>query len=410
MGSRFWQTLLAGGLCAFVNTASATMVPTTFAAENIQGDGGDRSLVVGPVWYFFHDGSFDSFDAGIRPSSGLQRIVHVGYGGLMRDEFLAAHPDGAFFGVTHGVANQNPELLEFHVRQQELDPVKHRYMSYVARVVPSDDAFVGNDNPRAHEVFDEKGAFQGPIVFELTGASILDAGTRLNDETNIAGFDELGGTDNGIATDEVIREHPGFNGSWGNPSGQPRRILGGVLQYYPGLEEEHHRVDAVLGDFTRPDFRLNRFRLSSRLSSYFSGAWYDPARSGEGFTIAIFDAVAPKLALSWYTYAADDSGRQKWLYGIGTIDDIDATMELFETEGGRMGSTENPQRVVTKRWGTARVGYANCDAGAVIVEPDDASLPRGAIPIRRATALAAGTERDCGLGTLSPGIPAPPPF
>ncbi|MCI1710248.1 MAG: spondin domain-containing protein [Chiayiivirga sp.] len=395
--------VLAGGSGALtpLTSIAAEPVPTIFEAENTQGVQGDHSVIVFAATYFLHDGSFDAFDVGAKASQGVAALAQ-GLGVIrFRDEFLASHPTGFVSYVERGLCFQNPDLLQFDAREQNLDPVKHRYLSYLARVFPADDAFVGNDNPMAHEVFDENGVFQGPIVIELTGADVLDAGTRLNDETDIGGFDQLGGTDIGIATDDVILEHPGFNGSMRNPNGSPQRVLGGTARYHSGTDcATRHRVDPILGDFTRPGFRLNRFRLSSRLSSYFSGAWYDPARSGEGFQIEIFDAAAPKLSLTWFTYEPDGSGRQKWLTGVGTIDYLSAEVELYETEGGIMGSIENPQRVQRKRWGTATAGFANCWSGAVIHNPDDPAAARGAIYVQRLTAVPAGLERDCGAYTL----------
>lgn len=407
MGRYWWKAVLAGGLLALAPTASIATVPSVFAAENSQGN---RSVVLAPVWYFFHDGTFDAFDVGAKATPGVKEIADAGFGGSLRDEFRTAQPNGLFLGIVHGVANQNPYLLQFDAREQDLDPVKHRYMSYLSRVSPSDDAFVGNDSPTAYEVFDEHGTFLGPIVVELAGAEVLDAGTRLNDELDLAGIDVPGYSPDGITTDDVIREHPGFNGSLRNPSGQPQRILGAEARYVPGVDRPLHFVDAIEGDFTRPNFRLNRFRLTSHLSSYFSGAWYDPARSGEGFLVSIFDAAAPKASLTWFTYAPDDSGRQMWLYGAGPIDINSAEIELFETEGGRMGSTDNPANVRSKRWGKATLGFSFCDAGAVIVEPDDPALARGAIYIQRLTAPAAGTERDCGAYTFGAPDAADPPF
>ena len=409
MNSRVaWGLSLVTALAMPAQPPVAASVPTIFEAENIQGVEGDKSLIVLNVVYFFHDGSYDAFDVGSRASPGIAAIAHGRTGAALAEEFRSVHPGGFITGVAHGLAFQNPELLQFHARDHDLDPVKHRYMSYVAQVFPSDDAFVGNDNPRAHEVFDERGVFQGPIVIDLTGADILDAGTRVNDETDIAGFDAFPTSDVGVASDEVIREHPGFNGSLANPSGAPVRILGGQAQYTLATDGSLHRVDPVLGDFTRPGFRLNRFRLTSRLSAYFSGAWYSPARSGEGFLVHILDAAAPKAAVTWFTYAADGSGRQMWLTGTGPIDEISATVELFVTEGGRLGSTDNPSTVRSTRWGTATLGFETCASGAVIVQPDDPGLPRGAIPIQRLTAPAAGTERHCGAYTLgAPGAAYP---
>ena len=408
--SRRWLSLvLAGGLCASAH-AAPTAVPSVFAAENIQGVEGDRSVILFNVVYFFHDGSFDAFDVGSPASAGVAAIAHGFNGATLAAEFRAAQPAGFISSVSHGLAFQNPELLQFHARAQALDPLKHRYMSYIAQVFPSDDAFVGNDNPQAHEVFDEYGVFQGPLVIELAGSDILDAGTRLNDETNISGFDAFPRTDLGVPTDDVIRQHSGFNGSIGNSSATPQRILGGEARYTLAIDGTLHRVDPILGDFTRPNFRLNRFRLTSRLSSYFSGAWYNPALSGEGFLINIFDAAAPKASLTWFTYAPDASGRQMWLFGSGPIDFNSAEIELFVTEGGRMGSTDNPANVRRTRWGTATLGFEYCGHGAVNVRPDDPALTRGTILIERLTAPAAGTERDCGLYTFGAGGAEGPPF
>lgn len=405
-----WRLLLATALAMPAQSSASPSVPTIFEAENVQGVEGDRSLIVLGVVYFFHDGSYDAFDVGSRASPGIAAIAHGRTGATLAEEFRRVQPDGLITGVAHGLAFQNPELLQFHAREQTLDPAKHRYLSYVAQVFPSDDAFVGNDNPRAHEVFDERGVFQGPIVIDLTGADVLDAGTRVNDEMDIAGFDAYPTSDVGVVSDEVIREHPGFNGSQANPSGAPVRILGGQAQYTGAPDGSLHRVDPVLGDFTRAGFRLNRFRLTSRLSAYFSGAWYNPSGSGEGFLVHIFDAAAPKAALTWFTYAADGSGRQMWLTGTGPIDNISARVELFVTQGGRLASTDNPATVRRTRWEVATLGFSTCVSGGVLIQPDDPALPRGLIPIERLTAPAAGTERDCGGYTLGAPDAAYPGF
>ena len=404
------------GMPAAVLAEVERTVPSIFAATNIQGNDGDDSLVVFNVVYFFHDGTFDAFDVGARASDGVAAIAHGATFARTLEtfvpEFRASQPDGFISAIDHGLNFSAPEFQLYHAKEQRLDPRKHRYLSYLAKVFPSDDAFIGNDNPRAHEVFDENGVFQGPVVIELYGSDILDAGTRLNDEIDIPAFDAFPYPNDqlGVPTDDVIRPHPGFNGSLGKPDGEPR-ILGGTAQYVLGTDGQLHQVDPVLGDFTRPDFgRLNRFRLTSRLSGHFSGAWYNHELEGEGFLINIFDAAAPKLSLVWFTYEPDASGRQKWLVGSGPIDWRDAEVELFETDGGTMASPQNPEQVNTRRWGTAKVGFGFCDFGAVVVEPDDPSLPRATIPIKRLTSPPPGTERDCGGYSLDASNATPHPF
>lgn len=397
--------------------AAAPTVPTIFAAENTQGVEGDRSVVLPGVFYFFHDGTFDLYDLGAKASPTIAVLANGLAGYYVADTlvpaFRAAQPEGHVSLISHGLCYATVEAFEyqFHGREQLLDPQKHRYLSYLVKVFPSDDAFVANDNPKAHEVFDREGKFLGPVVIELTGDDVLDAGTRLNDETDIPQFDIVDDVARGVATDDVIRKHPGFNGSSRNPTGAPKRILGGVAQYILGNDCSDLRVDPVLGDFSHSTFdSLNRFRLTSRLSSYFSGVWYNPALSGEGFAISVFDALAPKLSFSWYTYAPDGSGKQKWLFGSGPIDQYSAEVVLFETEGGVMGSDQNPQLVQSRRWGKATVGFVACDAGLVDVQPDDPLQNRGVIPFQRLTAVPAGSQRACGDFSLSaPSAPPLPP-
>jgi hypothetical protein len=80
-----------------------------------------------------------------------------------------------------------------------LDPVNNRYFSYLAMAVPSNDMFIGNDNPTARELFDAGGNFVGQN-FTLTGANIWDAGTEVNGLVGsafIAGQSATAGTTEG---------------------------------------------------------------------------------------------------------------------------------------------------------------------------------------------------------------------
>ncbi len=65
-----------------------------------------------------------------------------------------------------------------------------------------------------------------------------------------------------------------------------------------------------------------------------SGSWYDPARTGEGYTVYVFDdADERKAEITWYTY--DDNGQQMTLQGTGTVVDQTITVnQLNASQGG----------------------------------------------------------------------------
>ena len=52
-----------------------------------------------------------------------------------------------------------------------LDPTDNRYLSFLSMVVPSNDAFIGNDDATGIELFDAMGNFVA-TDFTLTGSNI----------------------------------------------------------------------------------------------------------------------------------------------------------------------------------------------------------------------------------------------
>jgi len=60
-----------------------------------------------------------------------------------------------------------------------LDPTDNRYFSYLSMFVPSNDTFIGNDNPLAIQLFDAGGSFVA-TGFTLTADQLWDAGSEVN--------------------------------------------------------------------------------------------------------------------------------------------------------------------------------------------------------------------------------------
>ena len=204
-------------LGTIATAGSAIAQPLRIDVENLSPTGG---FFLTPLWYGLHDGGFDLFDVGGAATPGLELIAEDGDPSVLEAEFAAP---GRLQGVVLGENGFNPPPLidtgesTFGI-QQVFNPVAYRYFSFASMVIPSNDAFIGNENPTAYELYDAGGNFVGPLVIDIFGDEIWDAGTEVND-TMGAAFSTVGG----VASDEggTVQVHPGlgnFEGT-GTPVG-----------------------------------------------------------------------------------------------------------------------------------------------------------------------------------------------
>ena len=236
------------GLCA---TSHAVEVRVT--VENIAPADG---IFLTPVWLGFHDGSFDSFDPGGSATAGLEAVAEDGVFDTFREEFGAAAPSGfdAVFTAPPGFAGAPVfDPGDRTTMTLDLDPDSQGFLSYIAMVLPSNDAFVANSDPVRHPLFDESGAVI-PTSFVIYGERVYDAGTEANTESDAAFFNQAE-NNTGETTADPIALHPGFNGSVGNPDGTPQVFLGGTSN--PGIF-----FDEVAADFTRPAYQIARITVA----------------------------------------------------------------------------------------------------------------------------------------------------
>jgi hypothetical protein len=118
----------------------------------------------------------------------------------------------------------------------ELSPMS-RFFSYASMIIPSNDAFIANGNPMAHQVFDMSGNFT-PVSILVMGSHVLDAGTEVNDEipANTAFLAQMG-PDTGTPENGVVGPHGGFL-----PGGN-------ILMAFPNA------------DFTQPGYQVARITV-----------------------------------------------------------------------------------------------------------------------------------------------------
>lgn len=182
-------------LMAACAVASAQQVSVTI--ENLSPTGG---FSLTPVWVALHNGGFDSYNGGELASNfpGITELAEDGLTGPISAAF-AASPAGLAGGVDATIMDLNaaPVFSPGESRTFSFgggNPAVNRYFSYASMVVPTNDLFVANGNPLAHELFDANGNFLGPIVINLFGSSVNDNGSEVNDAFGGAAFSANGGT------------------------------------------------------------------------------------------------------------------------------------------------------------------------------------------------------------------------
>lgn len=357
-----------------------------------------------------HDGSIDVYEHGGPANDWLQTAM------VARGNFSQLHDTAIALTELSGDAIVrvmfNLPYLEFMAitplpplwpkpsrADLTLDPARHRLLSFLGRVQPSDDAFFANEDPWQVELFDQEGRFLGPTTIRIYGNQVMDAGLCSNDETALQWldwpYDIIGTVPSTTACrngEGVVVPHPGLAGSIRNPDAEPQRVLGGSLERVPPLASFHY--DETAADFSQPGYLLGRLVITrfGQLGYPLTGTWYSPDHAGEGFNLELLEphpgTRQPRLYLNWYTYTPDGSGEQVWLTGMAEQalagnPRRPLRIDLLRTEGGRFGSTENPALVQRHPWGHVELTFESCDRGSISWYPLDANWPGGRYSIHR---------------------------
>lgn len=380
----FLGALLGGNLAAAQQASDHQLVVHWV---NLQPEDG---LIVDAVVVIFHDGSFDLYDSGRAASPLLEKLVKRQF-----DSLQSLAPEMRVM-LLHGPHEPSPIGGGFanysSIAHVSLDAQQHRYATAYIALRPSNDAFLGNEDGYRIELFDLAGNAEMPLVIDFNGSEVMDAGVCFNDEARLHFLDVTSmAAQTCRAEGGVVRRHPGFNGSVGNPGATPKRILGGTSVDMGGVSGVR-RYDPQHADFSRAGAKIGRlvFMTDASVPSS-SGSWYDPARSGEGFNIEIFRPAGSQedhAMVYWYTYEPG-TGKPLWLVGSGPAE---SDIPLYSTSGGRLGATTNPDTVVSRYWGKLRMsdpmsGYMEwCnDYLQLYYSPEDPSIPSARYPVRRLT-------------------------
>ena len=200
---------LDGGIGADeVNGGGAVTVTVTNLQET---DGG----LLTPFFLATGNGNYDFFDVGSSASESLERLAEDGTTGPRIDAALASG------GVNEAVATSGGPIAPGESRSVEFSASSFndltQYLSFASMFIPSNDAFIGNDDPQAIDLFDDTGDLitrEGSSAIVITGDDVYDAGTEVNDEIpeNTAALAQSA-PNTGVTEGGVISQHPGFIGS-----------------------------------------------------------------------------------------------------------------------------------------------------------------------------------------------------
>jgi Ca2+-binding RTX toxin-like protein len=226
----------------FEGTSMQTLL--TISVENLAPTNG---TLLTPLWFGFHNGRFDTVDAGRPASPGVEAIAEDGNVNVISQEFSQSG-FGTVQGAIRGLAGTpGPidigETATQTVTVDSSDP-NSRFFNYASMVLPSNDFFIANDQQREHQIFDRQGNFIG-ADFIVLGNEVLDAGTEVNDEVpaNTAFFGQQ--TPNtGVTENGVVRSATGF-------------LPGGAILSTPRFAN---------ADFTAPNYQLARIRIFNTIN------------------------------------------------------------------------------------------------------------------------------------------------
>lgn len=360
-------------------TVSKNSTPVRLSIKNSAMTNG---TFLTPFWVAFHDGQFDIYNIGMQASEGLEHIAEDGDTTVLSMEF-------AEFGTGFDTVITNPEgfagapLFDPGLSTMqvfELDPTVNQYFSYASMVLPSNDAFIANGDPKRHRLFDDQGNFSGGFSFKVYGSEVKDAGTEENNESDAAFFNQSA-ANTGVTTSDNVSNHPGYNGSIGNPDAIPQIFLGGT-------NPAGFLFDETAADFSIEGYQIAEISISRLIDGSFSGTWFDPSRSGEGLLIEITsdpDSSEARAVVTWYTYSADNTTAQNWLIGTGPVVGDTILTEMSITQGASFGPNFDSNDVIITPWGKVSIQFIDCNTATLKFTSVDNNFGSGNYPLQRLT-------------------------
>ena len=168
------QTLAALCLLGSIGAAQAALVNVRVSFSNVAPANG---IAFAPLHVGFGQGLFDAFNTGAVATAPIISVAEGGSGTAWQPAFMAAEPL-----ATRGTVGAGGPVLAGVTRTLDLvvDTAVNRFFTFGSMVIPSNDHFIGNDDPREYQVFNAAGQL---LISQISQAAdeIWDAGSEATD-------------------------------------------------------------------------------------------------------------------------------------------------------------------------------------------------------------------------------------
>ena len=191
---------------ALLTTVGAQAMPTqvTVTIENLAPASG---VAFAPLHLAFNNGSYDAFNLGQVAGAAIVSVAEGGAGGAWQAAFAAADP-GAVRGTVGGALFAGASASASYM----VDGASNPFFTFAAMAIPSNDFFIGNDNPMEYQLFNAAGQLQISSI-TVKAREIWDAGSEVFDPAAAAfvGNNDLR-ADQGSVVAFNFAEFAGYNG------------------------------------------------------------------------------------------------------------------------------------------------------------------------------------------------------
>lgn len=174
------QTMRKTMTAAFIAAAlpAAALAENVLVEVSVENLAPMNSISFAPLRLGFNNGTYDSFNNGETASDAIVSIAEGGSGSEWFPAFEAADPTAVLGTVVPDPAGPLlPGAMGSGVF--EVDSDINPFFTFGAMAVPSNDYFIGNDSPMAHELLDGDGNLNLSSI-TLTASDLWDAGSEVD--------------------------------------------------------------------------------------------------------------------------------------------------------------------------------------------------------------------------------------
>jgi hypothetical protein len=190
--------LLAVGFAALAFAQPAVAAPKRVTVT-IQNIAPVNSVAFAPLRVGFGNGSFDAFNNGTTATAPIISIAEGGSGSAWFPAFSAADPTAVLGSVGMGALLSGQSATAMFT----VDSMTNNFFTFASMVLPSNDFFIGNDNPQAYRLFDSFGNLAITSI-DQSASQIWNAGSEAFDPLNSAfiqgGTNALRTPENGVVS------------------------------------------------------------------------------------------------------------------------------------------------------------------------------------------------------------------